>query len=267
MDAALRLLERRWRTAPLEPERSEALIQALTRAGRPTSSTLLACHPRWSRLASFVGRWCRRPVRDGDGVAPGRIAAAERRLGVRLPRALRELYLLLGRRRDALPRTFLVPAAPEGLRVRDGLLVLAEEVAGVYALGLRVEDLGVDDPPVVRWDDAGLPLRRVSDELSTFWLQLCLFLRTTALDAPADPAGTRTAVERSYTPLPLAPWPSDLTGQLRFFGNAETVLWLESQGWVGLAVRSTGALARARQALGPHLAPDDPLLDPGLRWC
>jgi hypothetical protein len=53
--------------------------------------------PRWKRTADLIAEW-QRPLREGDGLPLADIEAAERRLGFRLPEALREWYLLAGRR-------------------------------------------------------------------------------------------------------------------------------------------------------------------------
>src|SRR4051794_404513 len=89
------------------------------------------------------------PLGPGDGYTEQEVAAAETRLGLRLPRVLREFYLRTGHRNDIpRPKTPLTP--PEDLSVEQGVLVLSEENRTVVLWGVRVEDLGRDDPPVVR---------------------------------------------------------------------------------------------------------------------
>jgi hypothetical protein len=84
----------------------------------------------------------------GDGVPEPEVSEAERRLGLRLPRVLRELYLRAGRR-DDINRPFNRLVAPGALSVHGGVLAYYEENQGVVVWGVRLEDAVQDDPPVV----------------------------------------------------------------------------------------------------------------------
>ncbi|MFF0413570.1 hypothetical protein ACFYUY_24420 [Kitasatospora sp. NPDC004745] len=50
-------------------------------------------------IADFAASW-HQPLWPGDGWSAEQLAACEHRLGLALPAALRETYLLLGRRSD-----------------------------------------------------------------------------------------------------------------------------------------------------------------------
>jgi hypothetical protein len=54
---------------------------------------------RWEDVKRFIGEW-HRPLQEGDGYSEEEVQEAEARLGVRFPEALRELYMLLGKRKD-----------------------------------------------------------------------------------------------------------------------------------------------------------------------
>lgn len=54
---------------------------------------------RWSLLTDFAAEW-HSPLQEGDGYSAAELDAAEQRLGLKLPLALREWYRLMGRRKD-----------------------------------------------------------------------------------------------------------------------------------------------------------------------
>src|SRR5439155_1077965 len=65
---------------------------------------------RWDLLRALVRDWYR-PLADADGVPETDLQAAEARMSLRLPPALREWYSIAGRRQDIWSRqdTFLGP--------------------------------------------------------------------------------------------------------------------------------------------------------------
>jgi hypothetical protein len=71
-----------------------------------------------------------RPLTAEDGVPEAECAAAEQRLGLRLPAALREFYLAVGRE-PAITQSFERFAEPEEWTVSDGKIVFLEENQGV----------------------------------------------------------------------------------------------------------------------------------------
>ena len=56
---------------------------------------------RWSLLKDFIAEW-HGPLEDGGGYSAAEIDAAEQRLGLKLPAALRELYGFAGKFVEAL---------------------------------------------------------------------------------------------------------------------------------------------------------------------
>jgi hypothetical protein len=100
---------------------------------------------RWQRLAELIGGWSA-PLEPQDGFPEEAIGAAEVRLGLALPAALREAYLLFGRKvRLGSALGTIVP--PPLVAVLEGLLVVA--VRGDVAWGIAESDLEADDPPVM----------------------------------------------------------------------------------------------------------------------
>lgn len=101
----------------------------------------------WDFVRDFAAFWGR-PLEPGDGCGPDELAAAERRLGVPLPAALREAYLLFGRRSD-LTSNHDTLLAPDQLYVSDGALVYRVENQGCAFWGVLLADLERADPGTV----------------------------------------------------------------------------------------------------------------------
>ncbi|MEV4559266.1 SMI1/KNR4 family protein [Kitasatospora sp. NPDC049285] len=109
-----------------------------------------ALHDRtraWRFVADFAAYW-QQPVQPGDGWSSVEIEAAERRLGLVLPAALREAYLLLGRRSDLTSNHDRL-LKPDELYVADGALVYRVENQGAASWGVLLKDLDRDDPGTV----------------------------------------------------------------------------------------------------------------------
>ncbi|MDO4879305.1 MAG: SMI1/KNR4 family protein [Neisseria sp.] len=80
------------------------------------------------------------------GLPEGEIAAAEQRLGIRFPAALREYLLALGGS-DTVNLSFNRLMPLEKIHFDGGCLVLAEENQGVFRCGIARADLAQDNPP------------------------------------------------------------------------------------------------------------------------
>jgi hypothetical protein len=102
----------------------------------------------WNFIRGFVGHWAS-PLESADGWSEADLAAAEERLGVRLPAALREAYLLFGRRRD-LTSNYDVLLDPAELYVDDvrEALVFRHENQGAASWGILLDGLQDEDPAV-----------------------------------------------------------------------------------------------------------------------
>lgn len=93
--------------------------------------------------AAFLGR----ALRPEEGLAEGPLAAAEARLGIALPAALRAVYRLAG----ACPRlteAHNLLLAPEDLELDEAFLIFMDENQSVVSWGVRRDDVGVEDPVV-----------------------------------------------------------------------------------------------------------------------
>src|SRR4051812_13748483 len=89
------------------------------------------------------------PLRDEDGYNGEELNAAEERLGFKLPAALREAYMLFGRRTDLCgTMNFLQPPDQLDTYEDTGLLTYHAENQGAWERYIRPADLYVEDPPV-----------------------------------------------------------------------------------------------------------------------
>jgi len=100
---------------------------------------------RLRRVAQLVEAWWS-PLGPADGVPEDELCAAERRLGVRLPAALREAYALLGQRVE-ITTAFDRMVPPRRLRRSNGVVVLWH-LHDVFLWVVREGDLGLPDPPL-----------------------------------------------------------------------------------------------------------------------
>ncbi|WP_371680998.1 SMI1/KNR4 family protein [Streptomyces sp. NBC_01276] len=102
----------------------------------------------WSFIQGFAAHWAD-ALESGDGWAEADLVAAEERLGVWLPAALREAYLLFGRRRDLISNHDVL-LGPAELYVDDAneALVLRHENQGAASWGILLDSLQDEDPAV-----------------------------------------------------------------------------------------------------------------------
>lgn len=129
----------------------------------------------WPAYRVLVGRLLR-PLGKSGGCSEKRVSDAERRLGRRLPRLLREFYLITGEREDinGVHNRLL---APEDLRVSGDVLVFYEENQGACFWGVDVHDPANEDPAVFREDSVASPMWDPDfDHLSQFFIAM-LFMQ------------------------------------------------------------------------------------------
>lgn len=93
-----------------------------------------------------------RPLTEADGVPPTAIEAAEARLGVRAPAALKALYLAVGEE-PTLMAAFQQFIPAEGWEVVDGKLLFLEENQGVcvWATDTSGRVFRAEDPAAGNW--------------------------------------------------------------------------------------------------------------------
>lgn len=210
----------------------------------------------WWFVEDFARHWVA-PLTDTDGWSEADLVAAEQRLGLRLPAALREAYGLFGRRRD-LTASHDVLLCPADLHVDDlGVaLVFRHENQGAAAWGVLLTELHRPDPAVaVRMDATGAPWQGWLDRLSVAFVELVL---SESLHAPADRSDFLDAldekalrlVEEQYVQLPFPAYPtSAVTGGSRWFAGADVLLREDDGAVLLVRTRTVPALDELRAAV------------------
>ncbi len=117
-------------------------------------------------LKEIAGR-----VLPGHGYPVARLTAAEVRLGVRLPRALRDYYTSIGRHR--MNQVYNRLLTPEDLHTTEGRLVFMEENQQVVYWAVRASNRAGPDPGVVQaMDPEEGPWQAEGTTCSTFLLAM-----------------------------------------------------------------------------------------------
>jgi uncharacterized protein (TIGR02996 family) len=198
---------------------------------------------RWRLIEEFVEVW-HRPLSRGDECSNQDLAAAERRLGVRLPLAVREWYEFGGRRADVWSRQDRL-LAPDRLFMdapADALVIRVEN-QGCERWGVRAADLSRDDPPVVEIGFGG----EASPTVSAF---ACLTAVYEAQFAPGvlwaggdvDPAVQAAAVRGlSRCDLPEQYW---VTSPFRAYEGLDLIVQCHAGQWVYVSARTEQAYRR-----------------------
>lgn len=201
-------------------------------------------------LTGFAADW-RAPLEPGDGNDSAELDAAELRLGLKLPAALREAYLLLGRRDDLLRNQDRLQT-PDKLYIREGALIYHTENQGVAEWGILLADLSAEDPPTFHRldlaDKSAEHWEPWTDRLSAALVELVM--SETALydaddlsDATDLPAGGLPGFE----PLPaVLPDPHEKS---EWFLGEDALLHVNGGCWLTVRARTAEALDAVREAV------------------
>ena len=208
---------------------------------------------RWHLASDLIEHWIR-PMSESDPVSPHRLDAAEERLCLRLPTALRKWYERLGCRGDvwSVQDTFL---PPEGLRVRGDLLAFYVENQAVWFIGVGLGDLAADDPPaLIDEREIAEGARALSPSISLLALQMLAYAVKFARPVGEHLFGSWTeatlrAVGRHYVRSALPPL--DLFGQDTIFYEGPDALIEVSggDGYLYPTFRSDEARRRFEQVI------------------
>jgi hypothetical protein len=97
-------------------------------------------------MKSIIQEWLR-PLTAADGILLEELEGVEAKLGCRLPKALCEWYQLAGKAHDIWSHQdrLVLPF------IDRNVLVFCFENQGIWRMGVRLSDLGQDDPPVFGW--------------------------------------------------------------------------------------------------------------------
>ncbi|MFC5647324.1 SMI1/KNR4 family protein [Kitasatospora cinereorecta] len=225
----------------------------------------------WGFLRAFAAAWST-PLSDDDGVPAGDLEQAEARLGLGLPPALRECYALLGTRADLTGNQDpLLP--PDQLFVHDefgGVLVFRAENQGCAYWGVRLADLGRDDPPVfVQSRDGWLPfMSRLSLAVSELVLSESLFAPGRFYNACELPADLIEVLPRRFARLGLPDyplWTGNQESPVRWYSAPGVLLrldGLDAFSWLHAVCRTRADLEALEEALPARWALGYPRLSP-----
>jgi len=206
---------------------------------------------RWSLLTDFVAEW-HTPLQEGDGYSAAELDAAEQRLGLNLPLALREWYQLAGKRTDLFaidPYDFTSPHELSTEEDDHEVLRLFSETQAIVDWGIRQQDLMQDDPPVYNENSyASEEFLRSNETFSEFILQVIVHQTACFTEIGGNASGkenTAGIVIANFQPLglPLWHWPS-YPAQL--YGGDDVLIELDRDDkgycWVWVAARSEATL-------------------------
>lgn len=128
----------------------------------------------WEFIRRFAAAWAT-PLAPGDGVSRDAWRAAEDRIGAELPAALREAYLLFGRRPDLTARQDRL-VSPHRLSLDESgtTVVFRVENQHCASWGVAVSDLASADPPVCIQDRAGGGWEPFLDRVSVACVEMVL---------------------------------------------------------------------------------------------
>lgn len=213
----------------------------------------------WEFVAGFAADWTDRPLGAGDGWSDAELAAAEERLGLRLPAALREAYALLGRRED-LTGNHDTLRAPDELDVDETgeALVFRDENQGAARWGVLLRDLDQDDPPVrMRPDLADKSREKWEDWLDRTSLAFVEIVLSESLHAPDGLVDFLDALaeedleelEQHGVRLPFPPYPQGTEPGIRWFLRDDVLLREDAGAWLMARGRTEEALDAVREAI------------------
>ncbi|MEO6888651.1 MAG: hypothetical protein ABI456_05685 [Ktedonobacteraceae bacterium] len=206
-------------------------------------------HHWWVSVKHWIADW-HGPLDAKDGLPLMDSTQAEARLGIVLPRPLKEWYSIAGRRADIhSAQNRLV--SPAQLEIHDNHAIFYLENQSVVAWGIALSDLGSPDPPVSVDLDYALHGRahqwvEENGTVSEFLLQMAvhetLFTSTFSGNAPIDQENIGK-IERHYPRLrfPAWHWPVYPT---RFFGDRETLVVVNGAEWLWVAARNEHAFMK-----------------------
>ncbi|MGW7064614.1 SMI1/KNR4 family protein [Streptomyces sp. NPDC054904] len=208
----------------------------------------------WDFIQAFAAGW-HAPLTDGDGVGEDELKQVEGRLGLSLPTALREAYLLFGRRPELFEHQDPM-LAPSELFVHEdlgGVLCFRSENQGCAFWGVRLCDLGEADPPVVVQSREGWRpfMDRVSLACVELVLSETLFSDGPLYNACELPAGVVDAVPRLFqrVALPDYPmWTGDDESPVRWFSAPGLLLrqdGLTAECWLHVRGKTLAHLSAA----------------------
>jgi uncharacterized protein (TIGR02996 family) len=208
---------------------------------------------RWRLVEEFIEVWYR-PLQAGDRFSEEELAAAEARLGLRLPAALREWYALAGKRKDVWSKQDWLQA-PHELKVDEqhDALIFRYENQNCETWGIRARDLERDDPPVFELYNPG----RSSPTTTAFAILVLLYEAkfapgVVAAGGPVLEGVVREEVERKWSKcrLPDRYWAAS---PVSFYEGNDLLVETADEEWVYVTARTEDAFGQLSEDLRRRL--------------
>ncbi|WP_409474683.1 SMI1/KNR4 family protein [Streptomyces sp. HC307] len=187
----------------------------------------------WTFIQGFAAHWAGAALGRNDGWTEADLDAAEERLDLRLPTALREAYLLFGRQQD-LTSNHDVLLGPAELYVDDAkkALVFRHENQGAASWGILLDSLQENDPAVfIRLDLADKSAERWEDWLERLSLCFVEIILSESLQADEelcdflDPDDDSVQLlEANFARLPFPAYPTGQEHGSRWFLGQDVLL-------------------------------------------
>ena len=224
------------------------------------AARLSAREDRWSLLKDFIAEW-HGPLADSDGFSAAEINAAETRLGLKLPVAVRECYSFAGKYLETCsvdPYAFTeLSEMSIDEEDRPEMLWLFAETQADIDWGIRQADLAQDDPPVYVDGIKERGARELSNSTySEFVLQAVAYQTVSFHEFNGNASGkddTAEIVKTNFMPLGLPTWPYPVY-PTQFYGRDDVLVELEGGGKdfcrLSVAARTETALHEAVKLFG-----------------
>lgn len=216
----------------------------------------------WDSVRALAAAF-ERSLADGDGVDPDELREAESRLGFALPAALREAYLLFGRRVDLTASQDQLLAPGRLHRDPDGVLVFRVENQYCASWGVRLGAGALDDPPALL--NIGDGWEPYADRLSLALVEMALSeSMSSARDGRTDNrslgsvAQAELGVAFERLSLPDFPcWAVPDCPPVRWYAGPDVLLRDDAGEWLWVHGRTPAAVQAVRDRLpgGWELAP------------
>jgi hypothetical protein len=222
-----------------------------------------ACRGRrdaWDFLRRFTEAWTTR-LDESSGCDDEELTAAEDRLGLALPAAVREGYALLGRRDDLTSNqdTLLRPDQLHFDETGQALVFRVENQSVAY-WGIAAEDLRLDDPPVIFQLDAPRgahqPWRRFLDRFSLACVEMVLTEHMLGGSGYHDNRESDQAalelLEHHYNRLAMPDYPMWAIPEeppVRWFVGRDVLIRDDSRQWMWVVARTLEALQAVRDTI------------------
>jgi len=191
----------------------------------------------WDFITEFVAAWTQ-PLASGEGYSEDVLWAAGERLGVRLPAALREAYLLFGRRED-LTACQDPLVSPDHLRVdhAEAVIMFRRENEHCAEWGVAATDpWNAEDPPVyVRRRRDNRPWEPFATRMSLACAEMVLskaLLGAKFMDMCDLPTELIGAAESAYRQVTVPEYPLwyDTATTSRWFAAPGKLLRMDGRG-------------------------------------